>query len=148
MAESAALLVDEIFPQLPIRQWVLSVPFALRFLLAREPQVIGSVLRIVYRAIASDLITQAGFTAATAQTGAVTLIDRAHPCARPFGRPAVIPIGSPADWAALWIGAQSQRSLPQAIPRRRIPHHGGRPELPPSQGSDTSGLRFARTHAQ
>ena len=137
MAESAALLVDEIFPQLPIRQWVLSVPFALRFLLAREPQVMGSVLRIVYRAIASDLITQAGFTAATAQTGAVTLIDRAHPCARPFGRPAVVPIGSPADWAALWIGAQSQRSLPHAIPRRRIPHHGGRPELPPSQGSAT-----------
>ena len=37
MAESAALLVDEIFPRLPIRQWVLSVPFPLRFLLAREP---------------------------------------------------------------------------------------------------------------
>ena len=32
MAESAALLIDEIFPRLPIRQWVLSVPFALRFL--------------------------------------------------------------------------------------------------------------------
>ena len=47
MAESAALLVDEIFPQLPIRHWVLSVPFTLRFLLAREPQVIGSVLGIV-----------------------------------------------------------------------------------------------------
>ena len=42
MAESAALLVDEIFPRLPIRQWVLSVPFPLRFLLAREPQVMGS----------------------------------------------------------------------------------------------------------
>ena len=52
MAESAALLVDESFPRLPIRQWVLSVPFALRFLLAREPQAMGSVLRIVYRAIA------------------------------------------------------------------------------------------------
>ena len=89
MAESAALLVDEIFPQLPIRQWVLSVPFALRFLLAREPQVIGSVLGIVYRTLASYLIHQAGFTADTAQTGAVTLIDR----------------------AALWIGTQSQHSL-------------------------------------
>ena len=111
MAESAALLVDELFPQLPIRQWVLSVPFALRFLLAREPQVIGSVLGIVYRTLASYLIHQAGFTADTAQTGAVTLIDRAHPCARPFGRLAVVPIGSPADWAALWIGTQSQHSL-------------------------------------
>ena len=44
MAESAALLVDEIFSQLPISQWVLSVPFPLRFLLARAPQVMGSVL--------------------------------------------------------------------------------------------------------
>ena len=36
----------------------------------------GSVLGIVYRAIASYLINQAGFTVATAQTGAVTLIQR------------------------------------------------------------------------
>ena len=130
MAESAALLVDEIFPRLPIRQWVLSVPFALRFLLAREPQVISSVLGIVYRAIANHLIHQAGCTADTAQTGAVTLIDRAHPCARPFGRPAVVPIGSPADWTALWIGAQSQHSLPHAVLGWRLPHQGGGPELP------------------
>ena len=76
MAESAALLVDESFPRLPIRQWVLSVPFALRFLLAREPRVISSVLGIVYRTIAGYLIHQAGCTAQTAQTGAVTLIQR------------------------------------------------------------------------
>ena len=76
MAESAALLVDEIFPQLPIRQWVLSMPFPLRFLLAREPHVMSAVLGIVYRAIASYSINQAGLTAATAHTGAVTLIQR------------------------------------------------------------------------
>jgi len=34
MAESAALLVDEVLPHKPMRQWVLSVPFPLRFLLA------------------------------------------------------------------------------------------------------------------
>ena len=27
MAESAALLVDEVFPEQPVRQWVLSVPY-------------------------------------------------------------------------------------------------------------------------
>jgi ribosomal protein S27E len=36
MADSAAHLVDEILPDKPIRQWVLSVPFALRFLFARN----------------------------------------------------------------------------------------------------------------
>jgi hypothetical protein len=30
--DSAALLVDKILPHQPIRQWVLSVPFPLRFL--------------------------------------------------------------------------------------------------------------------
>jgi len=33
MAESAALLVDEVLPT-PVWQWVLSVPFPLRFLFA------------------------------------------------------------------------------------------------------------------
>ena len=33
MVESAALLVDEVFPAEPIRQWVLSFPFQLRFCL-------------------------------------------------------------------------------------------------------------------
>ena len=27
MAESAALLVDEVFPEQPVRQWVLSFPY-------------------------------------------------------------------------------------------------------------------------
>ena len=35
MAERAALLLDEVFPEAPIRQWVLSFPFPLRFLLVR-----------------------------------------------------------------------------------------------------------------
>ncbi len=43
-----------------MRQWVLSVPFQLRFLFAREPQVMGQVLRIVYRAIETHLIHKAG----------------------------------------------------------------------------------------
>jgi hypothetical protein len=33
MAESAALLVDEVLPERPVRQWVLSFPFPLRFCL-------------------------------------------------------------------------------------------------------------------
>jgi hypothetical protein len=37
MADSAAHLVDEVLPKRPIRQWVLSVPFPLRYLLATNP---------------------------------------------------------------------------------------------------------------
>jgi hypothetical protein len=76
MAESAALLVDEVFPEQPVRQWVLSVPYPLRFLFASRPDIMGAVLAIVYRVIASHLARQAGFTAKRARTGAVTLIQR------------------------------------------------------------------------
>jgi len=38
MADSAALLVDEILPEQPVRQWVLSFPFQLRFLFASYPE--------------------------------------------------------------------------------------------------------------
>ncbi len=34
MAERAAHLVDHVLPDVPIRQWVLSVPHHLRYLLA------------------------------------------------------------------------------------------------------------------
>jgi ribosomal protein S27E len=76
MAESAALLVDEVLPHEPMRQWVLSVPFPLRFLFASRPAVMGKVLGIVYRVIATHLIKKAEFTHKTARTGAVTLIQR------------------------------------------------------------------------
>jgi len=48
MAESAALLVDEAFPEQPVRQWVLSVSYPLRFLFASRPEIMGAVLGIVY----------------------------------------------------------------------------------------------------
>ncbi|MCD9250249.1 hypothetical protein LUS38_24325 [Escherichia coli] len=53
MAESAALLVDEVLPEQPMRQWVLSFPFQLRFLFASRPEIMGWVLGIVYRVIAT-----------------------------------------------------------------------------------------------
>ena len=76
MVESAALLVDEVLPEQPMRQWVLSVPFAIRFLFAAHPQVMSKVLAIVYRAIETHLIHKAGLTRSKASTGAVTLIQR------------------------------------------------------------------------
>ena len=39
MVESAAHLVDDVLPEQPIRQWVLTFPYPLRFLFAAQPQV-------------------------------------------------------------------------------------------------------------
>ena len=41
MSESAAHLVDQVFPRKPLRQWVLSFPFQLKFLLAKDPKGLG-----------------------------------------------------------------------------------------------------------
>jgi hypothetical protein len=53
---------------------MLSASFA--FLFASQPVVMGKVLGVVYRTIATHLTKKAGFTKATSQTGAVTLIQR------------------------------------------------------------------------
>ena len=55
---------------------VLSFPYPLRFLFASRPAIMGKVLGIVYRVIATHLIKKAGFTTQTGHTGAVTLIQR------------------------------------------------------------------------
>jgi hypothetical protein len=56
MAETAALLADEVLPERPLRQWVLSLPHALRFLLATDPDALTLVLGVVYRTISRHLI--------------------------------------------------------------------------------------------
>ncbi|EAM9987852.1 IS91 family transposase [Salmonella enterica] len=76
MAESARHLVEEVFGPRPVRQWVLSFPYPLRFLFASKPEAIGPVLGIVHRVIAGWLAEQAGVDHASAQCGAVTLIQR------------------------------------------------------------------------
>jgi len=55
---------------------VLSFPYPLRFLFASRSGVMGQVLGIVYRLIATHLIKKAGFSCKRAHTGAVTLIQR------------------------------------------------------------------------
>jgi len=76
MAETAALLADEVLPERPLRQWVLSLPCALRFLLATDPDALTLVLGTVYHTISGYLLKSAGLTRTTADTGAVTLIQR------------------------------------------------------------------------
>ncbi len=77
MVESAAHLVDHVFPEASIRQFVLTFPFPLRLLLAAEPTALTEVLAVVQRGISTFLIRRTGFTVACgARTGAVTLIQR------------------------------------------------------------------------
>jgi len=51
MAETAAKLVDRVLPEVPVRQWVLSMPWRLRYLLASDPALCSAVRRSFLRAV-------------------------------------------------------------------------------------------------
>jgi len=51
MADSAVLLGDHVFPAVPVRQWVLTLPMQLRVLLAWRPKLIGLTLTLFLRAL-------------------------------------------------------------------------------------------------
>ena len=46
MKDTAAHLVEKVFAQVPVRQWVLSFPKRLRYFLARDSHLLNHVLRI------------------------------------------------------------------------------------------------------
>ena len=51
MDQTGAHLVDHVFPHLPVRQWVLSVPKRLRYFMQRDGVALNSALRIFLRVI-------------------------------------------------------------------------------------------------
>ena len=76
MEQTAAHLVEHVIPKVPVRQWVLSFPIPLRFLLASHPELLSPVLQVINRAVSTFLAQQADLKRKEAQTGAVTLIQR------------------------------------------------------------------------
>ncbi|MBN1568991.1 MAG: transposase [Acidobacteria bacterium] len=78
MADTAAHLVDRVFPKVPVRQWVLSLPFALRYRLAYDSGLLRDVLHIFIQAVFSWLRRRARDYSGIreAKCGAVTFVQR------------------------------------------------------------------------
>jgi hypothetical protein len=77
MAAEAAHLVDRVLPDAPVRQWVLSVPYPLRRLLAADVKVFGAVLKVFVRVVDRfylDRARDAGI--AQPKTGMLTVLQR------------------------------------------------------------------------
>ncbi|MGK5089669.1 transposase [Bdellovibrionota bacterium FG-2] len=51
MSEQAAFYTDWVFPEAPVRQWVISFPMPLRYWMARDSKLLSTVLGIYIRAI-------------------------------------------------------------------------------------------------
>jgi len=81
MAERAAHLVDHVFPDVPVRQWVLSLPHRLRYLLAWDHALCREVSGVFVRAVLGSLRRRAGQAGAPGgrvegRGGAVAIIQR------------------------------------------------------------------------
>jgi len=78
MADTAAHLVDRVWPHVPVRQWVLTLPYPLRYRCAYDPKLASEVLRAFLRALFSELRRRIrredGIRAD--QCGAVTFLQR------------------------------------------------------------------------
>jgi len=78
MADTAAFCVDYLFPCVPTRQYVLSLPYALRFKMAYSPEATSVVLGAFISAINSDLRRRARKRKLRGrlQTGSLTVVQR------------------------------------------------------------------------
>lgn len=77
MNDTAAHLVDHVFKEVAVRQWVLSFPFKLRYLMAYDSKIQSKVLEITIRAISGFYKQKAKRDGIkSAQTGVVTVIQR------------------------------------------------------------------------
>lgn len=77
MAERAAHLVDHVFPEVPVRQWVLSLPHRLRYILAWDHALCRAVTAVFVRTVLGDLRRRARRAGAPGgRGGAVAIIQR------------------------------------------------------------------------
>jgi hypothetical protein len=77
MSQTATHLVDFVFPRIGVRQWVLSLPFPLRYLLSFDNKTLSLLLRIYVRAVSSIYKKKANERGIKkSETGAITFIQR------------------------------------------------------------------------
>jgi hypothetical protein len=81
MADTAAHLVDRVLPEAPVRQWVLSLPFRLRYRMAYDARLTSEILRLFVRRVFASMRRRARGRLrlrdpARLQCGAVTFVQR------------------------------------------------------------------------
>ncbi len=70
------LLHDHVFPSLPVRQWVLSLPKRLRYFLRNDRRTVTAVLTIFLRVVEQVLRERSAGAAPKARLGAVSFVHR------------------------------------------------------------------------
>jgi len=77
MADTAAHLVDSVLPAVPVRQWVLSLPFSLRFAVAFDRELCRAVRKVFMDTVLAELRRRARRQGiADGRSGAVVCVQR------------------------------------------------------------------------
>jgi hypothetical protein len=76
MVATAAHLTDHVLPDLPVRQWVLSVPKRLRYFLQRDADLHGTALHLFLRVVEQSLRAHSPGSGSAARLGAVAFNHR------------------------------------------------------------------------
>ena len=77
MAERAAHLVEDVFPEVPVRQWVLSLPHRVRYQLAWDHDLCRAVVGVTLRAVLGWLRRRARLDGVMdGRGGAVAIVQR------------------------------------------------------------------------
>jgi hypothetical protein len=78
MSDTAAHLVDRVLPEVPVRQWVLTLPYALRYRCAYDAHLTSAVLRAFVRALFAELRRRVRREAGerASQCDAITFVQR------------------------------------------------------------------------
>jgi hypothetical protein len=139
MADTAAHLVDRVLPEVPVRQWVLSLPFALRYRLAYDAGLTSAVLGVFVRTVFASLRRRARrqWNVARGQCGAVTFVQRFGDALNlnlhfhslvldgvyettPYGRPRFHPLPPPHDGEVARVVGQVAARIARLLERRGL----------------------------
>jgi hypothetical protein len=139
MADTAAHLVDRVIPEVPVRQWVLSLPHPLRYRLAYDSGLCSRVLTLFIRTLFASLRRRARGQwreeAKQLHCGAVTFIQRSGDAlnlnlhfhslvldgvyrVRSDSSPGFLPLPPPTDEDVMRLAGKLVRSLERLLVRR------------------------------
>jgi hypothetical protein len=150
MADTAAHLVDRMLPEAPVRQWVLSLPYALRYRLAYDAALTSAVLGVFVRTIFASLRRRARkqWGIERAQCGAVTFVQRFGDAlnlnvhfhslvldgvyaAKPFDALRFHPLAPPDDDEVARVVDQVARRIARLLERRGLGPEGEARDVDP-----------------
>ena len=140
MSDTAAHLVDRVFPEVPVRQCVLSLPFALRTRLAFDQALCSEVLRIFMQSVFSSLRRRARKTLTATRLycgsvcflqrsgGAINLnphyhaliLDGVYVSTLPYESPRFIPLPPPSDEEVTRITATLARRVERLLLKKGL----------------------------